>query len=163
MFAGAPPVRSGPRTLFGGRGGFTLVELMIVVAILGILSTIAVPTFMRMRERARVAEAKANLGAIRVVQYAYFAEYNVYVGNQGWTPDRTADPAGLIPWDANTRFSLLGYAPEGRVRYSYSLAGGDYPAAFTARARSDLDLDGDWAVLETSSGTTDFVRSGGLL
>ena len=91
-----PPARS---------AGFTLVELMIVVAIIGILAAIAIPNFMRMRERAKVAEAKANLGAIRVTETAYFGEYNRYVGNQPQTPDRTADPSARFPWDG--RHALL--------------------------------------------------------
>ena len=62
------------------KKGFTLVELMIVVAIIGILSTIAIPEYVKMTSKAKQSEAKANLGAIFVVQVAYFAENATYAG-----------------------------------------------------------------------------------
>ena len=68
------------------RKGFTLVELMIVVAIIGILAAIAIPNFLQFRLKAKTSEAKSNLGAIRSTEVAYFAEWNFYVGNQAPTP-----------------------------------------------------------------------------
>ena len=65
------------------RKGFTLVELMIVVAIIGILAAIAIPNFLQFRLKAKTSEAKSNLGAIRSTEVAYFAEWDTYVGNQG--------------------------------------------------------------------------------
>ncbi|MGD9900702.1 MAG: type IV pilin protein [Calditrichaceae bacterium] len=58
--------------------GFTLIELMIVVAIIGILAAIAIPNFMNYQCKAQQSEAKANLGNIRTAQEAYFAEHNLY-------------------------------------------------------------------------------------
>jgi prepilin-type N-terminal cleavage/methylation domain-containing protein len=161
---GAPGKPGVPLRFSKGRRGFTLVELMIVVAVIGILAMIAIPTFMRMRERARVAEAKANLGAIRVAEYAYFAEYNRYVGNQPFTPDRSSDPSQPFQWDPTTRFSLLGFAAEGRVYFSYSLLGADAPTeGFTSQARSDLDANGAWSVWYITSYDKELLHSGDLL
>ena len=70
------------------RKGFTLVELMIVVAIIGILAAIAIPNFLDFRLKAKTSEAKSNLGAIRSTEVAYFAEWNFYIGNQPMTPGR---------------------------------------------------------------------------
>jgi len=58
------------------RSGFTLVEIMIVVAIIGVLATIAVPSFARSRRRARVA---ATVHAIKVFEDA-FSRYNLENG-----------------------------------------------------------------------------------
>jgi len=58
--------------------GFTLIELMIVVAIIGILAAIAIPNFMSYQCKAKQAEAKSHLGSIRSMQEAYYAEYDHY-------------------------------------------------------------------------------------
>lgn len=59
--------------------GFSLTELMIVVAIIGILATIAIPNFLRYQARAKQTEAKNNLVAIHTAEIAYFAEHNSYI------------------------------------------------------------------------------------
>ena len=56
------------------KKGFTLVELMIVVAIIGILAAIAIPNFIRFQLRAKTAEAKSCLTAIKNLQIAHYAE-----------------------------------------------------------------------------------------
>ena len=60
--------------------GFTLIELMIVVAIIGILSALAIPNFQKFRSKAIQAEAKANLGAIHTCQMVYFGDFNTFAG-----------------------------------------------------------------------------------
>lgn len=159
------PGRSGvPFAFFRSSSGFTLVELMIVVAVIGILAAIAVPNFLRMRDRAKIAEAKANLGAIRVTEHAYYGEYSHYIGNQAQNPDRSADPSGRFPFVMSTRFSILGFAPDGTVYFSYALAGGDFPTdAFTAEAHGDLDGNGDWSVWSITSGDKEIRHQGDQL
>jgi len=63
----------------GNRRGFSLTELMIVVAIIGILAVIAIPNFLKYQARAKQSEAKNNLVAIHTSEMAYFAEKNTYV------------------------------------------------------------------------------------
>lgn len=59
--------------------GFSLVELMIVVAIIGVLAAIAIPNFMKYQARAKQSEAKSNLVALHTGEMAYFAENNSYI------------------------------------------------------------------------------------
>ena len=58
--------------------GFTLIELMIVVAIIGILAAIAIPNFLKYQAKSRQSEARINLAGIFVAETAYFAEQARY-------------------------------------------------------------------------------------
>lgn len=79
--------------------GFTLVELMIVVAIIGILAAIAIPNFIKFQAKGKQSEVNANLKAIFSAQKANFPHLNGY-----WS-----DIAGI------------GFAPERGNRYRYDL------------------------------------------
>jgi type IV pilus assembly protein PilA len=71
--------------------GFTLIELMIVVAIIGILAAIAIPNFIRFQARSKQAEAKTNLKAIYTAQKSYFGlndHFSNVAGGIGFTPER---------------------------------------------------------------------------
>ena len=65
------------------KKGFTLIEILIVVIILGILATLSVPQFTRMIKRARMSEAWAGLGAVRTAQSVYWMEKSAYAGAVG--------------------------------------------------------------------------------
>ena len=60
--------------------GFTLIELMIVVAIIGILAAIAIPNFLTYQMKSRQSEAKTNLQAIKTSEVSFQAERGCYVG-----------------------------------------------------------------------------------
>lgn len=61
------------KTLFSKKG-FSLIELMIVVTIIGILAAIAVPNYQRFQAKARQSEAKSNLAALYAAEKAFFSE-----------------------------------------------------------------------------------------
>ena len=63
-----------------GQKGFTLIELMIVVAIIGILAAIAIPNFLQYQMKSRQSEAKTNLQAIRTSEISFQAERGCYLG-----------------------------------------------------------------------------------
>ena len=70
------------------KKGFTLIELMIVVAIIGILAAIAIPNFLRFQAKSKQSEAKTNLGGIFTAQTSYFGEKNTYgtFNHIAWAP-----------------------------------------------------------------------------
>ena len=107
--------------------GFSLTELMIVVAIIGILATIAIPSFMSYQAKTKQVEAKNNLVAIHTGEVAYFAENNGYIDD----------------------FNAIGFGITGATqRYYYELGkanSGTLPPGCTASALdkvSDSDIRG---------------------
>ncbi|NTX12702.1 prepilin-type N-terminal cleavage/methylation domain-containing protein [Myxococcus sp. CA056] len=95
------------------KGGFTLIELMIVVAIIGILAAIAIPNFIRFQAKSKQSEAKTNLKAIFTAQKAYFGEKDKYVSD----------------------FKVVGFDPEPGNRFTYAIKAGCAPAAQAVNAR----------------------------
>jgi prepilin-type N-terminal cleavage/methylation domain-containing protein len=127
--------------------GFTLIEMMITVAIIGILAAIAIPTFQMYQHRSQRSEAFTNLSAILRSQDALYAEYSAYrstttswpgafsgTTKQNWTAAAEAD------------WGPVGWRPEGSTYYDYSsnsTAGCTCAAnnCFTAAAYGDRYAD----------------------
>lgn len=61
--------------------GFSLVELMIVVAIIGLLAAVGVPQYQKFQARARQSEAKAALSALYSAEQSFFSEWNCYASD----------------------------------------------------------------------------------
>jgi len=113
-----------------GRKGFTLVELLIVVAIIGVLSTIGVPTFRRMIQKSKKSEAKVNLGGIYTAEQAFVAEYGTFgnnLGRMGYETDGKPDQMTYT----------LGFFTNGCVPGAFRTAGTVTPAS-TAGAGAAL-------------------------
>ena len=127
------------------RGGFTLIELMIVVAIIGILAAIAIPNFLRFQLKAKSSEGKTNLAAIRTAEESYFAEYGNYISALPSPPT-----GSMTPYNQKTVYShavagegfdRVGWSPEGQVYFNYSAEVNTAADEFTAGAGADIDND----------------------
>lgn len=81
------------RTKQGRKLGFTMIELMIVVVIVGILAGIAVPIYGKYVRNARLTEATSRIGDIITASKAYAMENQSIAGNPTWPP---ANPVGTI-------------------------------------------------------------------
>lgn len=112
---------------FHSRRGFTLIELMIVVVIIGILAALAIPKFMKVTGKAKVAEAKTILKEIFTLEKAYFNEHDAYV-----------------PFANGASCDAIGFdIPEGNPRFQYKVECTDSTADFTATATELVDVDGN--------------------
>lgn len=158
------------------KHGFTLIELMIVVAIIGVLAAIAIPSFTKSVRRARTSEAMIGLRKIYDGSVAYFD--NDHTNPQGdivprmfpvsenltpQNPDCPGCAAGVPPpgiranprptdWDAPTwRALTFGVSDPYYYVYGYRSGGTGNEAGFEGFAFGDLDGDG---VLST------FLRGG---
>ena len=122
------------------KGGFTLIELMIVVAIIGILAAIAIPNFLRFQLKAKSSEGKTNLAAIRTAEQSYYSEFGSYVSSQGLSPANTTTSA-KVAFTGTTGFNTIGWAPEGLVYFSYGVGAAAPGTAFFATAMADIDAN----------------------
>ena len=60
------------------QDGFTLVELMVVVAIIGLLSAVAIPNFKKYQAKAKISEAKLQLSAAYTAEQSFYSDFNIY-------------------------------------------------------------------------------------
>jgi type IV pilus assembly protein PilA len=83
------------------KRGFTLIELMIVVAIIGLLAALAIPNFIKFQARSKQSEARSNLKAVFTAEKSYYGDKQIYVD----------------------LLDVVGFAPERNNRYGYYAGG----------------------------------------
>lgn len=96
------------------KKGFTLTELILVVAIIGILALIAIPAYVGQQKRAARSEAYANLQNLRLLEERYYSDSAVYTASAGTC---SADNNNITAIQA----LLSGFNPGSSLSYSYCL------------------------------------------
>jgi prepilin-type N-terminal cleavage/methylation domain-containing protein len=154
--------------------GFTLIEIMISVAIVGLLASIAVPAFQKYTLRAKVVERRSVMMNIKRAVQDYYVRTGVTVPgggklDSGWNPplppitSKRQMLTNMAAW--NTYFSAAGGGSsvpleiEGSVYYSYRFLLDETPAGATITVLAAGDLDGDGII---SYKQLVYTRGGGM-
>jgi len=128
--------------------GFTLIELMVVVTIIGLLAAIAIPNYLRFQIRARRAEGAANVAAIRTGQLSYFGLWGTFASPENPNPSDHPMDGRRWRWNyGDPDWREIAFDPDGDVYFQYWTQGGEGTerSTFFVTATADLDQDETFA------------------
>lgn len=122
------------------ESGFTIVELMVVVAIIGILAAIAIPGYIGYRLRSERSVAWSDLQTLRLLEEQFYAENGIYAGPFANTAAIQAPPPNTLP----------AFRPDATTMglYNYSIGVGAGSQTFTATATriAGTDPGAPWTI-----------------
>jgi len=114
--------------------GFTLIELMTTIAILGVVAAVAIPSYTGYLTTAKMAEAKNNIAALKLAEEEFFLENNRYFfTSASGTNAQLATASGGL-WSAKP-------GANGSVNFTYTVTNVD-TYTITATGNSGTDVDG---------------------
>jgi type IV pilus assembly protein PilE len=124
------PVRARVRPSFleGGNGGFTLIELMITIAIIGILAAVAVPSYVEYIQRGRIADAVRAIADMQPKLDQYFLDQRTYAGACA-----AAGTASLAPMPTSTTYFTYSCPTLSATEYEVKAVGAGSMSGFTYR------------------------------
>jgi len=128
----------------GARSGFTLVELAIVVGIIGVLASLAIPQYTSIQYTARRAEVPSLVDSLHSAEIAYFVANDEYLIVDSFVPRAAPDRVPTV-WPAESGFSQLDWSPDGLVRGIYKIEGSPDT---NFQIVGQCDVDGDEEVAE---------------
>jgi len=130
--------------------GFTLIEVMITVSIVGILAAIALPEYDQLLQRSKRAEIPLNLDGVRLVEQGYLAEWGEYTScvlKPDDVPGRKQVPFPAT-MSTDMDWNELGWVPDGKVYGQYGVEAIEIDGelvSFVADGFADIDGDGNLA------------------
>lgn len=127
------------------RRGFSLIEVMVVIAIIAFFAVLALPNFMTFLAKAKRSEAYIQLRALYMLEKAYFAEHGTYTSALQGPKSLNWRPEGAL----NYTYGFGGSAQVGSLGAPASALQGASASgsSFTITAAGDIDGDGDLDVL----------------
>lgn len=142
--------------------GFTLMELLIAVAIVAVLAGVGIPVYLGLQNRAKASEATANLDGIGLSQEAYKLTNDTYIDCLASPRDPDALTAAgqtAIAWnDLGTGFTAIGFDTNKPVRFSYAVKADATNPHLEYDAGAIGDADGDF-VTATTTGRVLYLSS----
>lgn len=130
---------------------FTLVELMIVVAIVMVLGAIAIPSFYEMQLQSKRAEAPPNVASIVDANIAYEAAHDLWHAGSAFGFPAGAPGKTARAWSTGNHFDTIEWRPDGPVRCSYySVAVDTGQGPIAAWSQCDVDNAGPDSVYGTN-------------
>jgi prepilin-type N-terminal cleavage/methylation domain-containing protein len=132
MISLGPKIAPSFERAFNEQFGFTLIELMVVVGIIGIMVSLAVPQYNRYQRKAIQSESKIAMGSIYALEKGFYSEYSAYIPG----------------------FDAIGYTPEGKRRFYFQFicTGGPYAGTVTG-------YSGSAAVSQYNSSNSPYVNT----
>jgi prepilin-type N-terminal cleavage/methylation domain-containing protein len=135
-------------TRLSNSRGFSLIELMISVAIIAVMSAIAFPTFQSLRAKAKESEMRMHLAAIRTCEETYKSENDVFYACPAH-PAIIPTGGNRVPWDnppPPVEWDTIGFSADSPVLYQYAIINVVAGTAYTATAEGDVDCDSQTAM-----------------